>query len=188
MIDGLPQPAVHDPSDPFDVLGLPPTFNLTRDQIERAYLERSVHVHPDAVGAAGSDADDASALVHASRETLLSSELRANALLARLGGPSKEAVKSLPPAFLAEVMELREAVEEALASPSPGARRAAREEGLRRRAEFESLVASLFRDISALPPQTRPPALCNMRTHLNAWRYIERMIEQVEATPQRTGL
>jgi len=37
-------------ADAFDTLGLPATFDLAGDRIERAYLARAAIAHPDADG------------------------------------------------------------------------------------------------------------------------------------------
>ena len=111
---------------------------------------------------------------------LSSPERRADALLVRLGGPSREEHKQLPAAFLAEMMEVREQIEEAMGSPQD-ARAREREkwqtwaDGERARAIEE--VGAMFGALGS-PPAAE--ALRAIRTRLNAWRYIERLIEQLD--------
>lgn len=158
-----------DRSDPFAVLGLGRRFDLTRAEIESAYLARIALVHPDVEG--GDDAVDLAAALNAAKRDLLDPERRAGALLALLGGPGKDEDKSLPDGFLGEMMGTREEIEDSLArDPSARARWQSWAKGERGR--YASRVGGLF--------AATPPSLCEIRRELNAWRYIERLIEQLE--------
>lgn len=162
--------------DPFDMLGLAPRFDLMPDQVERAYLARAAKVHPDLVGR-GEEAERQAAELAAARATLDDPESRANALLARLGGPSKEADRSLPAGFLATIMELREQVEEAMASGDPVERKRQQGFAQERRREYMERVGGLFQ---AYETSHDSAVLASIRRELNAWRYIERLIEQLD--------
>ena len=168
------------PPDPFTALGLEPRFDLSREDIERSYLSRVSVQHPDArpsdaaANAPAADLNDA-------RAVLLDPERRAGALLARLGGPAPEKDKSLPPAFLAEMMEIRENLEDARRGSDPSRLDHWRAWSRQRRAAMIEEVAGLF---TSLPPSPAPSALGAVRRTLNAWRYIERMIEQMEDQPR----
>ena len=159
--------------NPFQALGLPLRFDLEPAAIQRAYLARVAAIHPDL---AEQDAA-AAAELNLARETLNSPEARADLLLRLRGGPGKEEDKSLPPGFLVEIMETREAAEAALASNDPGERarwtRWAREQ----RAEYVRAVGKLFESLGTEPTAA---ALKQIRTTLNAWRYIERLLEQLD--------
>lgn len=160
--------------DPFDQLGLAPAFDLDPAALERAYLARSAALHPD-LAAGDADAARRSALLNQSKRTLEDPERRADALLTRLGGPAREQHKALPDGFLAEIMETREAVEEAGRDPEARARWETWAE--ERRREHIAVVSGLFK---ALGERPGPAALAAIRTRLNAWRYIERLIEQLD--------
>jgi molecular chaperone HscB len=166
--------------DPFDVLGLPPRFDLDIAEIERAYFARSAALHPD-VAAGDDDAQRRMAVLNQARRTLDDPERRANALLARLGGPASAQDKSLPPAFLMEMMEVREAVEEAVNEPDPARRRSER---MRWESWAEVQRLNSIREVTemfqALGTSPAPDDLRAIRTRLNAWRYIERLIEQLD--------
>src|SRR5262245_47105293 len=108
--------------DPFDTLGLEPRFDLDPGALQTAWLRRSASVHPDAIGrgGGGGSADaggppdpesDAAAQLNLARQTLENPESRADALLRRLGGPTREQERSLPPGFLAEIMSIREEID-----------------------------------------------------------------------------
>lgn len=156
--------------DPFSALGLEPGFDLSPGAIERAYLARAAALHPDA-----SDASEAAAAgrrmatLNDARRTLKNPESRARALLA-VRGMDEPGDQSLPDGFLEEMLEVRMEIEEAVASGDKGARArwvAWAEE--RRRGHVERTRAHFDR--------MDGPAV---RTELNAWRYIERLIEQLD--------
>jgi molecular chaperone HscB len=167
------------PPSPFSVLGLPPGFDLTPDQIHAAHLARVSALHPDLLppGLSEDDASRLAAELNDAKQVLGNPESRANALLLFLGGPTKELDRSLPPGFLMEMMDTRQEIESALASKGEPtiARWIAWANDQRR--EHEAVVSQLFKAL-ATPPD--PRALAAIRTRLNAWRYIERLIEQLE--------
>lgn len=174
--------------DAFDELGLPARFDLTAAQVRSAYLARAAAVHPDHAQGAGTglpgEQDGASARLNHARAVLSDPEQRGEALLARLGGPAKEADRSLPDGFLIEMMEVREQLDASVsAGDSSGVSRwvAWADE---RRAEHMARVGELFASVSGpaaggAEPKDRT-VLTRVRKELNAWRYIERMIEQIE--------
>lgn len=161
--------------NPFQLLGLPLRFEIDDAALRRAYLTRVSAIHPDIAG--DDQAQAASAELNLARELLANPESRANTLLALLGGPSKEADKSLPPTFLMEIMETREAIEAALATGDPQERARWTDWGHKQRSSHISQVAAQFGALGAAPP---PAALKQIRTTLNTWRYIERLIEQLD--------
>jgi molecular chaperone HscB len=167
-------PSRESTSDPFAVLGLARRFDLDESEIERAFLARLGGVHPDL---AGEDASLDAAVLTEARATLADPERRAVALLAVLGGPSASQDRSLPDGFLMEMMELRETVEAELGEGGDArARWGAFAEA--RRSEHQRRVASLFEATAA--SNNRPELLSRVRLELNAWRYTERLIEQLD--------
>lgn len=161
-------------ADPFDMLGLEPRFDLESGVIRRAYLARVAMVHPDA--ARGDDLRSTAEL-NLAKQVLEDPERRANLLLSRLGGPSKEGDKSLPDGFLAGTMEMRERIEEALATDESGSRERVQAEAIELRAGHVRRVSDLFRSAISSPSEA---TLRSIRMELNAWRYIERLIEQLD--------
>jgi molecular chaperone HscB len=104
----------------FDVLGLPRGVDVDRAELERAYRERSLRLHPDR---AGKDdprerrlALERTALLNEAYKTLRAPEPRAFYLL-KLHGLDllKEEARavSIPPKVLEEVLDLREQLESA---------------------------------------------------------------------------
>lgn len=173
-------------SDPFSLLGVPARFDLTPESIRRAYLARVAAVHPD--HAAEEGATPNAAELNAAMKSLLDPEARAAALLARLGGPSKEENRTLPDGFLMDMMAWRESIDEAMAAGNRRAVAAALAEAGKRRDGHIATATTLFESVSTAPS---PAQLTFLRRELNAWRYIERLIEQVSATqspvPGQTG-
>lgn len=167
-------------NDPFDTLGLTPSFDLTPARIEGAYLQRAAASHPDLAGNSEDSGADSAALNHA-KAILLDPESRAHALLARLEGdhpPDERARKALPDGFLMEIMTIRQDIEADLAGPDAEAKRTEWEAwGERRREESIGLVAELFEQAGEDPD---PERLRSIRTQLNAWRYVERLLEQLD--------
>lgn len=169
--------------DAFDVLGLRVAFDLPLAEIEAAYLARAAGLHPDLAGG-DEEAPRRMAALNEARRTLANPETRAAALLSRLGGKAAEADKSLPPGFLMEMMERREAMEAELAAADAGARAEAEAAwdawGRSARREAADAVAELFAQAQAMPEgAARAALLGQVRTRLNAWRYVERLLEQV---------
>ena len=156
--------------DPFDVLGVPARFDLEPEVVQRAYLERAAGVHPDLIG--DDEGAERSASLNRAKATLDDPEARANALLARMGGPAKEVDRSLPDGFLMTMMETREAIEAAAASEDAAALARWRAWAAGQRDGHAARILPMFEAAGGAG------VLGAIRQELNAWRYIERLIEQ----------
>jgi len=166
-------------TDPFALLGLPRSFDLTRSQIEEAYLTRIGGVHPDVLEAG---ADGQVDQLNLARQTLADPESRANLLLDLLGGPGKGADRSLPDGFLIEMMEAREQMESAAAAKDrPATDRWAAWAESERNTHMQAAVELFAHAQSGAADALTLSTLKALRTRLNAWRYIERMLEQLDA-------
>lgn len=169
--------------DPFTLLGLPRAFDIDQRALQAAYLRRAAALHPDRVGGDGAadpiaqaEAQRTSAALNDARTVLADDEQRANLLLSLLGGPAKEQDKSLPDNFLIDMMDVRQEMESALASEDLLERERMEAWARDRRAQHVDSVRSGF---AAMGEHPSPAALANIRRELNAWRYIERMLEQL---------
>ena len=166
--------------DPFDLFEIPPTFDIDEEDLHCRFLQATAENHPDRYDdpVQQADAADRSALINEAYVVLKDPERRANALIARLGGPAKEDDKSLPPDLLMEMMEIRERLEDAQASGDAEKQRelAAWAAGERRR--HLDAIASLFDTTRNGPPDQLQPTLKRVRVQLNALRYVQRMIDQ----------
>ena len=102
----------------FDLFGLPPSFSIEGEGLERSYREIQSKVHPDRFAHAG-DAERRASLqwttrVNEAYRTLKSPVLRAKYLLGLQGvDVDFETNTAMPREFLMQQMELRERLEDA---------------------------------------------------------------------------
>lgn len=158
--------------NPFAMLGLSPSYRIDRDVIERAYRVRLPNAHPDA---GGNEIDPAT--LNQARMVLLDDEQRAVTLLDVLSGPGASACKDLPDGFLMKMMMQRQEIEEAIESGGEEGREEWEQWGVEQRKDYRERVASMFEQLGAEPDTD---SLRAIRVQLNAWRYIERLIEQLD--------
>lgn len=168
--------------DAFDQLRLPPTFDLPRDRVERAYLAQAAALHPDLSGLDEETALLRSAELNKARESLNAVPSRARLLLNRFA-PNALIDKSLPPGFLMQVMEQREEIDTVTGAHTDTAGLAEERARLSRGVAdqitaIDQRLADLFRQFQS---QTMASADLASAVHreLNARRYFERMEEQL---------
>lgn len=160
--------------DPFGALGLERRFDLDDAAIEAAFLQRLAMAHPDLAGESSSA--DAAGLTDA-RGLLLDPERRASTLLALMGGAVASDHKALPDGFLMEMMELRGEIESDLAEGGSESRCRWEAFAEERRASHIAKSGALFSQLGGVPNESDLRAI---RIELNAWRYTERLIEQLD--------
>ena len=165
------------PADPFATLGVPRSFALEPAMLQRAYLRASAKRHPDLAGDLAGDESINSAAINAARDLLADPERRAGVLLALLGGPGAGEDASLPDGFLMEILEVREEVESARGDATATAEWESWADA--RRAEYIERVGSMFESVEG-DASADAQELRAIRQELNAWRYIERLIEQLD--------
>lgn len=166
---------------PFTILGLEPGFDVDPKDL-RSRLRRFTRlVHPDFFALEGDEmlatAERNNALLNEAYETLADETRRANELLQRLGGPSEKDLGSMPQAFLMEVMEWNEVLEEA-APDSPELLRLQHELTEQR----DRISAQVGAALSPLP-QPGDESLAGIRQNLNARRYVDRALGRISAGP-----
>jgi molecular chaperone HscB len=157
----------------FDVLGLPPRYDLDPDELERRYRERSRAAHPDRAGRAPGDrvrALEAQAALNDAYRTLRSPVTRAEHLLALVGVTLSDK-ETVPQEFLMEILELREALAEAKAAGDSARVEAQAAEMRARREAAMARVAGLF--AAGADPQEIRRELVNLR-------YFQRFLDEVE--------
>jgi curved DNA-binding protein CbpA len=174
MAPGTTDTTHRSPDDPFDLLGVEPQIDLDEDALRRRWLALAAMLHPD-IAADPDQAGRELARISAAHATLSNPESRADALLVRRGGPSRDACRDLPAGFLVQIMDIREELEEALADDDQSAIARLRHWAAERRAAYTEEMRVAF---AALGPEPSAESLRAIREQLNAWRYIERMIEQ----------
>ena len=158
--------------DAFDVLGLVPGFDLTVAEIRAAYLARAAAAH------AGGD-EGASARLNGAMQQVQDPLTRGGLLLARLGGPSDPADRSTPDGFLGELLDARERAQDARSAGRLQEVQDLLTWAQARRSGEIARVRELLAQVPAMHGEQRQRVLGQARQHLNAWRAIERMLEQV---------
>lgn len=164
-------------TDPFDVLGLEPEFELDLEALERRHRELSKALHPDRyAGKPASERRQALSRaieVNEAHRILRDPVRRAEALLRRRGQELREGTEPQPdPEFLMEIMEHREELS------------AARRE--RKREVVERLVREMrgreARAIEALGRAFRGSFdAAAVQTELGALRYYRRFLDEAAA-------
>lgn len=165
-------------TDPFTRLGFEPRFDLAPDAIRLKAVRTAARLHPDRATDpvdAHRRSQELSAVNEAAAE-LENDEKRANALLDVLGGPSASEDKSLPDGFLEHMLEIRMDLESVIASGDEAGRVRLSEWAINQRASYKEKVGQLFGEPGhAIDASIRT----TIRGELNVWRYIERMIGQL---------
>jgi molecular chaperone HscB len=177
IADGMSHP------DHFELFGLPPRFATDLDALERAYKDVQSHVHPDRY-ASGTAAERRVAMQWATRAneayaTLRSPQRRAAYLVERAGVPiDAETNTAMPPAFLMQQMEWREALDEARDEPAAlGRLRDVMNE------ERDELLAALERAIDETRDYRQAAALVRQLMFID--RYAAEVGQATEATHAR---
>ena len=171
----------------FDAFGLPRAYDVDVPGLERQYRELSLRLHPDRFAQAEArerrlSLEQTTALNEAYK-TLKDATKRAFYLL-KLHGVDLEredagAQKDMPLEFLEEVMELREALDEAMASKAlERAQKMATDVEARRKAALQEAVDTL-RTLEKAPSDGT--AVKKASHALGRVRYFTRFLEQVEA-------
>ncbi|MCA9283822.1 MAG: hypothetical protein KDA22_01310 [Phycisphaerales bacterium] len=170
-----------EPLDPFTLLGLPHKFDLSRAEIQAAHLRHLARLHPDRIAdpIERIEASMAAARVNQARAILENDEHRANELLVRLGGAEREEDRTLPDGFLAEMMETRERIETLMQSDGGQARTEIEGWAAAERRGYLERLRRVLQEAAGVEGDRRTALLAEGRQQLNAWRYIERLLEQL---------
>jgi len=159
--------------DPFALLGLSPAYDVDSAALERAFFERSKALHPDRVASAPA-AERVAALsrsraLNDAYQLIKKPVSRAEYLLA-LAGVTIGDNERLEPAFLMEILELREELAEARA-----AGRRERVEELQRAMKARRAAA-----LDALPGLFAASDFQAIKHRLIVLRYIHRYLEECD--------
>lgn len=171
--------------DPFEIFGLEVAYPIDAANLKRLLLRFTRIVHPDFFANAPAEqrvlAESASATLNSAHELLADDAARADWLVRHLRGPDELTERSMPQAFLMEVLDWNEALEAAREARAGSPERAAIERlsaelGLRRRELFESIA----RGLEPLPP-AGSAKLVALRKELNAARYLDKTLAEIGA-------
>ena len=174
----------------FDVFGLPRSHAVDVPALEKQYRELSLQLHPDRVGPGDAKARlaavEGTTALNEAFKTLKDPVRRAFYLL-KLHGVDLDredagAQKDMPLEFLEEVMELREALDEAIAAKDlAGAQAMAKDVAARKKAALTEAAESL-RTLEAGEPGDGGQEQVRKASHaLGRVRYFTRFLEQVDA-------
>ena len=167
-------------SDPFALLGLEPRFDLDATSIDAAWMRRVRAAHPDRAGGGEehSEAARSAAALNEARTILRDPLRRGESLLSRRGaGPADPS--ALPQAFLHEMFEWRERLEEALGEGDAEALAELAREAHARRGETLERLATLFAE-----PKHAEVATA-IRLELNVLRYFDRLEDELRQAPRK---
>ena len=174
-----------DDLDPFSVMGLAPSFELDDTDLTRRLRRYSRATHPDYFGSASPQtralAERNNATLNAAYALLCEPAKRADWLVKTLGGPDESQQREMPQAFLMEVLEWNETLDEAR-SAAPGSDARAALEALRAtlNGERAGALESIARSLTP-PPAPGDATLQDVRRELNALRYMDRTLAEIEA-------
>ena len=170
--------------DPFDLLGIEPSFDIDLESSRSRVRRRIASLHPDRF----SDplevdrATRESARLNSAWKMIEDEERRANLVLVRLGGAAPEEDRSLPPDFLQDILTIRMELEEAIASSDAS-------EITRLRMWSETLKTELRervrQGLEALGRGTGDAS--EVRLDLNVWRYVQRMADELDGASDSEG-
>lgn len=168
-------------TDPFDILGVEPRFDLDLRMLEQRHRDLSRALHPDRyAGAPAAErrlalgrAIEANDALRALRDPIR----RAEALLRRAGvDAGDEAAQKASPALLMEMMEAREALSEA-AKAKDLARVARLGDEMRAREQATlAAIASAFKAAGGAPQEVK-----GVLAMLGELRYLRRFLDEVSA-------
>jgi len=175
---------LRDTHDPFSLFGLVPSFTLAVEDLRDRHLKFSRWIHPDYFAASPelrSLAETNTGLLNGALEALEEPLRRADHIVGSLGGPSDSEVKDMPQVFLMEVLEWNEALEEARAAAAGSP---ARESAFKLKPELDEQRALRIEAITKLLdplPDPESEALSTARRELNAVRYLDRALGELES-------
>lgn len=173
---------VDERATPFELLGIPLAFDVDVKDLRRRLLRQSRDIHPDYFGTADADvralAEKNSARLNGAFEILADDAARADWIVRHLGGPDEQTERAMPQAFLLEVLEWNEILEESRAHTAALDPRLAPLEAELQERRGEALTA--VRALLVPLPPGGSPELKRVRQHLNAVRYVDRALSEIE--------
>lgn len=166
-------------TDPFEALGLPRRFEVSEEEIDRAWRAAASRCHPDRFSdpVAREEAAREAARLNAARAVLRDPLERAEALIGLRGLHGEGQVSS--PAFLLEMLELRQ---ELAAHAEAGDLAACRD--LAETAEG-SVAERLAAVAGLLAGESAGESLARVREQLGACRYLRRFAEEARLASRR---
>jgi len=169
--------------DYFTLLGLPRTYLIDEKKLHCSFLAIARGIHPDRfVGASDQDrslATRLSAELNQACDVLSDPVRRADYLLELAGGPSAAEVREVPDGFLAEVMTLREEIDQAKTAGNNDALLGHRESITDRGEQTLRQIADLAESSADLDEPNRK----DLRRLLNSMKYYDNLLLELVENP-----
>jgi Fe-S protein assembly co-chaperone HscB len=170
-----------DEEDPFRAFGIERAHQIDAKLLRKKLLKLQRATHPDFFATQGDvereAAERATSSLNAAFEILSDELRRADWLVSAQGGPSRDDERQMPQAFLMEVMEWNEVLEEARDGSAGDPSALGKLTSDLEAARTEEL-AGLELDLTPLPP-AGDERLRTVRRRLNALRYIDRALGEI---------
>lgn len=175
--------------DPFEVLGLEPSFRIDPKLLERRHRDLSRALHPDRyVGRPALErrrALNEAIGVNEAFRVLRDPVRRALALFERRGvETSEQAANSaaMPPEFLMEMMQRREDLSGARQQRQISAIEELANQTRERQQQVVENIAIEFERLADCAPQVEPQLLERLRGQIATLRFLSRLMEEIEAS------
>ena len=172
---------ISDDVNHFEVMGLPPCFEIDSGELESLYQRLTLEMHPDFFGAAPEEqkllSEKYSVMLNAAYSTLREPASRATYLLSLLARGKNLQTDKLPEGFLQEMFFFQESLDEIIESDNQPALRKMNEDLQKRYIFIESNYATLFKKLETSPESTE--ILQQLQTQLNTERYLRRLLDRI---------
>lgn len=170
-------------ADRFSLLGLPRTYAIAEKRLNAAFRAIARAVHPDRFGGAAEEvrslATRLSAELNQAFDVLSDPVRRADYLLELAGGPSAAEMREVPGGFLADVMMLREEIDQAKTANDDNALLGHRESIATQRQVALQQIAVLAESSAALDEPNRKA----LRRLLNSMKYFDNLLTELAVDP-----
>lgn len=170
-------------ADYFALLGLPRTYAIDVKKLRSAFRGIARGIHPDRFSGEAEEvrslATRLSAEVNQAFHVLSDPVRRADYLLELSGGPSAAEMREVPGDFLAEVMMLREEIDQAKTADDDEALVRHRESIAARRQESLRQIAVLAESSADLGAPERK----SLRRLLNSMKYLDNLLAELAVDP-----
>jgi molecular chaperone HscB len=169
---------------PFAILAEPEAFAVDVKALRKRFMAESRRIHPDFFGTATPElralAEQNSARLNKAFAILSDDFDRADWLVEHLGGPNESAERAMPQAFLLEVLEWNETLEAARATHDASAVQRLSELQASLQTQRLAAMRAVERLLTPLPARGAA-SLSDVRRQLNAVRYIDRALNEIES-------
>lgn len=170
-------------ADYFDLLGLPHRYSIDETQLNAAFRALTRNIHPDRFTDQPQEirslSTQLSAEVNQALVILKDPVQRAAYMLESAGGPSAVELRDVPGNLLAEVMMVREQLQEARSAADEQAMAAVRKSVLTRRTTILDKIAERADRLATCIDDEKK----DMRRWLNAIKYFDNVLDELAVDP-----